>query len=136
MLLMLEFLKNRNYAITFPFFLRMATNKKSEELMYIKNSDKKEKEKYSVIMQIDYLYDNGFEPCAFDLRELAQYPDEEEYILLPFTFLHLKKITIDSIKLIAEIHLQIIGKEEILEYQIKQGKSVEFDKDKNILFAK
>ncbi len=132
----LEFLKNRNYAITFPYFLRMATNKKSEELMYIKNSDKKEKEKYSVIMQIDYLYDDGFEPCAFDLRELAQYPDEEEYILLPFTFLHLKKITIDSIKLIADIHLQIIGKEEILEYQIKQGKSIEFDKDKNILFAK
>ena len=132
----LEFLKNRNFFITFPYFLRMSTNKKFVELISKKNSDKKGKETYSVIMQIDYLYSEGFEPCAFDLREVVQYPDEEEYILLPFTFLYLKTIIIDSNKLVAEIHLQVIRKVEILEYQIKRNKNIEYDKVRQILIAK
>ena len=42
---------------------------------------------YSVIIQIDYLYDDGYEPCIYNLTQLSNYPDEEDYILLPFTFL-------------------------------------------------
>ena len=116
----------------------MTTNKKFIELTTRNKIDKKGKEKdtYSVIMKIDYLYDDGFEPCVFDLRELAQYPDEEEYILIPFTFLYLKEIDIDSKKLIADIHFEIIGKSEILEFQIKNGKSIGYDKNKNIMIAK
>lgn len=134
----LEFLKNKSLFITFPYFLRMTTNKKFVELITKNKINKKEKEKdiYSVIIQIDYLYDDGYEPCVFDLRELAQYPDEEEYILFPFTFLYLKNIVIDSKKLTADIHLEIIGKSEILEFQIKNGKSIHYDKQKNIMIAK
>ena len=131
----LEFLKNRYYYITFPFFLRMATNKKFAELLSKKDSKQKGKETYSVLMQIDYLFDDGFEPCVFDIRQLAPYPDEEEYILLPFTFLIIKKITIDSKNLFADIHLEIVGKEETLEYQLQAGKTIKWNKEQHIMVA-
>ena len=87
-------------------------------------------------MKIEYLYDDGYEPCIYNLIDLCQYPDEEEYFLLPFTFLNLKNITIDSKKLTADIKLQVIGKKYILEKDIKEGKSIEFDKNNVIMISK
>ena len=87
-------------------------------------------------MKIDYLYDDGYEPCVFDLKELAQYPDEEEYILLPFTFLKLKKIAIDSNQFTADMELSIIGKTEILENKIKESQNIYFNNEKNIMDVK
>ena len=135
----LEFLKNRNLKITFPYFFSMVTNKDLVGFSSKRNiSDKERKEKgfYSVILTISYFHVDGFEPCVIDLTKLAQYPDEEEYILLPFTFLKLKKIIIDSNKLIADIELEIVGKKEILEYKIKDKKELQFDNNANIMFIK
>ena len=96
--------------------------------------DRKQKEIYSVILKIDYLYDHSYVPSVFDLKDLLPYPTEENFILLPFTFLYLKKINIDSNQFIADIELEIIGKKEILENEIKDpNKSLEYnDKDKII----
>ena len=102
----------------------------------IPEKERKEKGFYSVILTISYLHDDGFEPCVIDLTKLAQYPDEEEYILLPFTFLKLKNIIIDSNKLIADIELEIVGKKEILEYKLKDKKELQFDDKANIMFIK
>ena len=135
----LEFLKNRNLKITFPYFFSMVTNKDLVGFFSKRNiPDKERKEKgfYSVILTISYLHDDGFEPCVIDLTKLAQYPDEEEYILLPFTFLKLKNIIIDSNKLIADIELEIVGKKEILEYKLKDKKELQFDDKANIMFIK
>ena len=136
---LLEFLKNSNYIITFPYFLSLKNKKEFAEIISKRNiSDKerKEKEFYSVIITITYLYDDEYEPSVFNLKDLAQYPDEEEYILLPFTFLELNKINIDSNKFIADIELDIIGKKEILEDKIKDSKTVEYDTKKKIMFIK
>ena len=136
---LLEYLKNRNYNITFPYFFTMSDKKEFAEFTSKRNkSEKKRKsqELYSVIMKIEYLYDDGYEPCIYNLIDLCQYPDEEEYFLLPFTFLNLKNITIDSKKLTADIKLQVIGKKYILEKDIKEGKSIEFDKNNVIMISK
>ena len=133
---LLEFLKNRGLRITFTKFITLTNRKEFAQIMSKRNlSDKerKKKELYSVIMKIDYLYDDGYEPCVFDLKELAQYPDEEEYILLPFTFLQLKKIAIDSNQFTADMELSIIGKKEILENKIKESHNIYFDKENNIM---
>ena len=133
---LLEFLKNRGLRITFTKFITLTNRKEFAQIMSKRNlSDKerKKKELYSVIMKIDYLYDDGYEPCVFDLKELAQYPDEEEYILLPFTFLILKKIAIDSNQFTADMELSIIGKKEILENKIKESHNIYFDKENNIM---
>ena len=87
-------------------------------------------------MKINYLFDNGYEPSVFNLKDLSDSPDEQEFILLPFTFLKLKSIRIDSSKYIADLELDILGKKEILENKIKESKTIEFDEKQNIMFAK
>ena len=136
---LLEYLKNRNYNITFPYFFTMSDKKEFAEFAskrYKSEKKRKSQELYSVIMIIEYFYDDGYEPCIYNLIELCQYPDEEEYILLPFTFLNMKNITIDSKKLTADIELQVIGKKDILEKDIKEGKSIVFDKNDVIMISK
>jgi len=113
---LLEFLKNRNFMITFPYFLSTTDKINLAEIFSKRNvpeKARKEKEFYSVIMKISYLYENGYEPSIFDLKGLSQYPDEEDYYLLPFTFLNLNKFTIDSNKYTADIEFLVIGKKEI-----------------------
>ena len=109
----LEYLKNRCSQIAFPYFFTLSTKKQMAEIMSkrkLSEKERKSKEIYSVIMKIDYLYDDGYEPCVIDLKELAQYPDEEDYILLPFTFLYMRKFKMDSNKYTADIEFDIIGK--------------------------
>ena len=136
----LELLKNRNLEITFPYFFSMVNKKEFVEISSKRNISSKErkaKEYYSVIMTIKYSYDSGYEPCIINLKDLMQYPDEEEkFILLPFTFLELTAIEIDSNKYTANVELEIIGKKEILEYKIKESKTIEFDKNQIIMFSK
>ncbi len=135
---LLDFVKNGYSIISFPYFLSMASNKNLAEISSKRNmpeKDRNEKGIYSVIMKIDYLYDDGFEPSIFDLKELAPYPDEEENILLPYSFLILKNIKIDSSKLIADIELEVIGKKEILEYKIKKSKEVKYKNKEHIMTA-
>ena len=136
---LLEFLKNRGLIIAFPDFLYL-TNKidfaENISKRKLSNIERKEKEFYSVIMKINYLFDNGYEPSVFNLKDLSDSPDEQEFILLPFTFLKLKSIRIDSSKYIADLELDILGKKEILENKIKESKTIEFDEKQNIMFAK
>ena len=136
---LLEYLKNRHYSITFPYFFTMSDKKEFAEITSKRNKSFKEresKELYSVIMEIKYLFDDGYEPCIYNLKDLCQYPDEEEYFLLPFTFLNLKKITIDSNNLIADLNLEVIGKMEILEEKLKESKTIDYDKRNNIMIPK
>ena len=132
----LEYLKNRNLLIAFPYFFSMTTKKNIAELMSKRNNIKRNKNIFSVIMKIQYLHDEGYEPCAFDLSDLSEYPDEEEYILLPFTFLYINNISINSEKFNVDIDLEIIGKSKELEPEIKENRVIEYDEKQHIMFAK
>ena len=136
---LLEYLNNKNNKITFPYFFTMTDKKEFAEITSKRNkfdNKRKAKELYSVIMKIKYLYDDGYEPCIYNLKDLCQYPDEEEYILLPFTFLKLENIAIDYKALTADLELEVIGKMDILEKDIKKGKSIEFDEENVIMISK
>ena len=136
---LLEFLKNRGLKIAFPNFVSLVDNKDLAEIVSerkMPDEERRIKQLYSVIMKINYLYDDGYEPSVFNIKDLSQNPDEEEFILLPFTFLKLKTIAINSSKYIADFELDIIGKKEILEYKIKESKIIEFDNKESIMFAK
>ena len=136
---LLEFLKNRNFMITFPYFLPITMKKdfaKITSKIDKSNKENKKKDFYSVFMKIEYLFDKGYEPCIFELKDIAPYPDEEEYILLPFTFLRINKIKIDSNTFTADIELSVIGKKEILEYKIKKSHKMEYDSKNKIMISK
>ena len=109
----LEFLKNVNNKITIPFFLSITTKKELVEICSKRNISKekrKEKDIYSVIITLNYLYSQTKKPCVYEVKDLSENPNEKENILLPFTFLKLNKIEIDSDNYIADIELEIIGK--------------------------
>ena len=136
---LLEFLKNRGFIITFPYFFSLGQIQFAE-ISSKRNApeiNRKNKDIYSVILKISYLYDDYYEPSIFETKDLASYPDEEEYIMLPFTFMTLKKIIIDSNKYTSDIELEVIGKEKILENLIKdKNKNMEYNKQKHIMIVK
>jgi len=137
----MEFLKNRQLIIIFEYFLSVSSKKELAEIASKRKMDvkeRKEKQFYSVIIKIDYVYDDGYKPSIIDLRDLQPYPSDENYIILPFTFLNLKKIEIDSNKYLADIELEVIGKKEILESQIKNDdkKVIEYDDKNHIMILK
>ena len=139
LLTILEFLKNKETLITFPYFFNFTINKEFAELTskrYYYDGKKKDNELYSVMMKFDYLHDDGYEPSIFQLKYLMQYPEEEDYILLPFTFLKITKVKIDSIKFIADIDLSIVGKLNILENDIRKGKNLEYDDQNHLMVIK
>ena len=115
---MMEFLKNKKNKITFPYFFSMTTN---EDWAY--NSSKRdrskeerqEKELYSVKMKINYSPSLNYEPCIFEVKDLSLSPDAEEYILLPFTYIDLFSIDINSEEYSADIQLNITDKNAIFE---------------------
>ena len=106
----LQYFKNIPSSITFPYFLSMTTKKNLAEISSKRNisdEERKQKEIFSVIFQIEYLYKANDHPCAFELKDLSPNPEEDEYILLPFTFLKVRNVTIDSNKFVAYIQLEI-----------------------------
>jgi hypothetical protein len=138
-LTILEFLKNKETLITFPYFFDFTDNKEFAELTakrYYYKGKNKDNELYSVMMKFDYLHDDGYEPSIFQLKYLMQYPEEEDYILLPFTFLKITKVDIDSSKFIADIYFDIVGKLNILENDIRNGKNLEYDPKNHLMVIK
>ena len=76
----LELLKNRSFKITFPYFVSIITNKHFVEISSKRNipdNVRKAKGFYSVIMKINYSFDDGYEPCIIDLTDLSHYPDDK-----------------------------------------------------------
>ena len=115
---MMEFLKNKKNKITFPYFFSMTTNED-----WANNSSKRdrpkeerqEKELYSVKMKINYSPSLNYEPCIFEVKDLSLSPDAEEYILLPFTYIDLFSIDINSEEYSADIQLNFTDKNAIFE---------------------
>jgi len=135
---LLEFIKNEKLLISFAHFLMITPRKELALLKSERNqalADRKNQNLFSVILNIEYYYDNNFEPSIFDINELMPYPDEEEFIVLPFTFFELKNIEYNTKNMEADIYLNVIGKSEILENKVKFGKKLNYDKDGKIMIS-
>ena len=125
-----EYIKNENFLISFSHFMTITSKKELAELNSQRNIPldfRKNKNLFSVMITIHYLHDEGFIPSIFDISDLISYPDEEEYIVLPFTFFKLKKVTINESKMNVDIEMNVIGKLEILEEKVKLGKKLVFN---------
>ena len=57
-------------------------------------------------------------------------------VFLPFTFYYVKDVKINTKNHTADIYLEVIGKKEILEEEIKNGKEIEYNKNENIIQIK
>ena len=133
-----EFIKNEGLLISFSHFMMISSKKDLALLNSQRNLHsmyRKDKSLFSAILNIDYLFDDGYEPSIFDLSNIIPFPDEEEYIVLPFTFFYVKSIKYDVLKMNVDINLQVIGKFEILEEKVKNGKKIIYDDKSNAILS-
>ena len=74
-------------------------------------------------------------PNGVNIQKLSVY-DEKEILYQPFSFYYVRDVQIDQNNYKADIYLETIGKEEILEEKIKIGKEIKYNEKENIMQVK
>ena len=93
----------------------------------------KDKSLFSVIYYIINYWKVGLIPNGINIQKLAKYKKEKEILFQPFSFYKVKDVKIDIVKFIADINLETIGKKEILEIGIKEGKNIFYDEKNDLI---
>ena len=88
---------------------------------------------FSTIIEINHSYKEGLYPICFNISELSNYRDEEEYLFNPYSFFKLKDFSIDFEKNKLRLKLDAINKKEVLEIQIKEGKKIVYNEKEQLI---
>ena len=91
---------------------------------------------FSIVYYITNNYKNNWISNGINIQKESQFPNENEYLFLPFSFYKVTEVKIDMNEFTADIFLETIGKKEILEEQIKLGKEIEYNIFENIIQIK
>ena len=91
---------------------------------------------FSVIYIIHNNYKSNWISNGINVQNESYYKNEKEILYQPFSFYLVKKLDIDIKNYTADIYLETIGKKEILEEKIKKGKSIEYNKNAQIMEVK
>jgi len=91
--------------------------------------------KFSVLYKIKNIAIESSIPCGINIQNVSEYYDEEEILFQPFSFYRVKSVKFDYQYYTVDIELETIMKKEILEYKIKKGKKVNYDKIQDIVYA-
>ena len=107
----LDFVKFSKNKIAFPYFLSMTTVKQLAEISSnrdISQEERKKNDLFSVIINIKYIFnENNKSSFIIYVGDLSEFKNEEEYILLPFTFMAIKNIDINSNNFTVDINCEI-----------------------------
>ena len=137
---LLLFKENENKIINLPFFSTLYLDKSEaetqsgiNELSEEQINNRKEQNKFNVLINIKYHLDKQNIPSIFDISEFSK---NESYLLLPYTFLKINKINIDNQKYTANIELNIINKNRIVEQYLTKKSKIDYDYFNNIVDIK
>ena len=83
--------------------------------------------KFSVVFIIKNLHKKKWISNGIDIQNISQYKKEKEILYQPFSFYFVRDVQIDIKKYTADIYLETIGKEEILEEKIRIGKEIKYN---------
>ena len=123
--------------ICFQTFFSSTKNEKTAEDFamgdYKTDEEKKKDYQFSTIIEINNSYKEGLYPICFNISELSDYKDEEEYLFNPYNFFKLKDFSIDFEKNELRLKLDAINKKEVLEIQIKEGKKIVYNKKEQLI---
>ena len=137
--------RNINNIITFPSFISTSGNKDIAECFcgrrrmvgydgyFIPIEERKSHNKFSLLIIIDYKYNNNLKSTAFSLNDLSDNPQEDEYLFLPFSFFKIKNVEINFDNYEANVYMENIGRQNILEKSIKNGHIIEYNERLNIM---
>ena len=93
----------------------------------------KDKSLFSVIYYITNYWKDDLIPNGINIQKLAKFKNEKEILFQPFSFYKVNDLKIDASNFTADIYLETIGKKEILEIGIKEGKKIIYDKKSNLI---
>ena len=96
----------------------------------------KDQSKFSVEFHITNNYNKGWISNGIDIREISKFKKENEILFQPFSFYRVTKVEIDEKNNTADIYMETVGKNEILEEQIKLGKEIDYNEKENIMEIK
>lgn len=99
----------------------------------IKFARKKKAEHFSVVFFIKNIHSNGWISNGIDIHEISKYHKEKEILFQPFTFYILTDIKIDLKEKNAQIYLETIGKNKILEIEMQNGKHIQYNQNLKIM---
>ena len=91
--------------------------------------------KFSVVFNIKNNFKKKWISNGINVQQLSEFQDEKEILYQPFSFYYVRDVHIDITNYMADIFLETIGKEEILEEQIKMGKNIEYNSKEQIMKA-
>ena len=92
--------------------------------------------KFSTIFYITNYYKEDIISNGIHIEDISTYKNERECLFQPFSFYYVKDVQIDLSNYTADIYLETIGKKEVLEKQIKEGKEIEYNQKDNIIQVK
>ena len=136
---LLEYEKAKGKIITFPTFISTSEDPKVAERFSGKRNSKDLYERGLLFSVICFIRNNLKEKWISNgiyLEGQSMHAKEKEILFLPFSFFYVSDVQINLENCTAEIFLEAIGKEEILEEKIKIGKEIEYNKDSNIMQVK
>jgi hypothetical protein len=97
------------------------------------NSNNNIDAKFGVIFIITNKYKDDWVSNGINIQNISVGEKKNEIIFLPFSFYLLKDVVIDFENNMAQIYLETIGKNEILEEKIKSGQTIQFNAKKGAI---
>ena len=136
---LLEYEKAKGKIISFPMFLSTNEEEKIAKLFSGRETSKglyKNRLCFSVVYFIKNNLKENWISNGINIQDVSMYTKEKEIVFLPFSFFYVRDVKIDIVNYTADIYLETIGKEEILEEKIQMGKEIEYNKEKGIMQVK
>ena len=91
---------------------------------------------FSVVLYIENSYKKGMYSNGIDIKDLSKYKKEKEILFPAFSFFYVKEVKINFKERLADIYLITIGKDCILEEEIKKGKNIEYNEKEKMMKIK
>ena len=92
--------------------------------------------RFSVVFKITNFCNKDWISNGIDVMKESQFKNEQEILYQPFSFYYVRDVRIDNKNYLADIDLDTIGKTEILEEKIREGKEIEFNPKLKIMQVK
>ena len=88
---------------------------------------------FSVLYIIKNKWEIGYIPSGINIQYISAYKKEQEVLFQPFSFFYVEQVNINLYKYTADIYLETLGKTEIFEEKLKEGKELFYDGSENLI---
>ena len=131
---LLPYKRAENKIISFPSFTSTSRDLDYGNIFAKRGLYKpsKETKDFSVLFYLKNIWEKNWISNGVDIKDIAD-NKEEEILFQAFSFFYVDKIEINLKERTADIYLETIGKKEILEEKIKQGKEIKYNSLKKIM---